>query len=130
MNFNLIPLSEIEAGLNDFQFIETNNPEIPIMGRVIIGTVEPEDTPDMKMLVLEIGLEQSNKAEEYEWYWEITMRDISTTEIVSKNHNTGFTAQYKRSCRGCSVIPMEIQGHNLADLSPRIVEDITKNFDL
>ena len=134
MNVKLGSLSEIEEGLNNFDFLETNNSKIPIMGRIIIGNISDEPLEDLnenlKMIVLEIGLESTDNHEDYEWYWEITVRDISTTEIVSKRHNTGYTAQYKPSCRGCSCTPMELQGDMPKDFSKLIIDDITKNFDI
>lgn len=134
LNIKLEPLSEIEAGLNNFDFVETNNPKIPVWGRIIIGiSDEPlENVPpeDWKSVVLEIGLESTGNPENYEWYWEITIRDTSTIEYVSKKHNTGYTARYKPSCRGCSCIPMELQGDTLKDFSRTIIEDIIKNFNI
>jgi hypothetical protein len=133
LNVKLEPLSEIEKGLNNFDFFETNNSKIPIMGRIIIGNISSEPLEDinenLKMIVLEIGLESTDNAEDYEWYWEITLRDSSTTESVSKKHNTGYTAQYKPSCKGCSCIPMELHGDMPKDFSKLIIDDITKIFD-
>jgi hypothetical protein len=134
MNVKLESLNEIEEGLNNFDFFETNNSKIPIMGRIIIGNISDEPLEELnenlKMIVLEIGLESTDNTEDYEWYWEITVRDISTTESVSKRHNTGYTAQYKPSCRGCSCTPMELQGDMPRDFSKLIIDDITKNFDI
>jgi hypothetical protein len=133
LNVKLESLSEIEKGLNNFDFVETNNSKIPIMGRIIIGTISEtlEDlNENWKMIILEIGLESSANAGDYEWYWEITLKDISTTEIVSKKHNIGYTARYKPSCRGCSCIPMELHGDMPKDFSKLIIDDITKNFDI
>ncbi len=62
MNIELAPLSEIETALNNFDFIETNNSSKPIMGRIIIGTILEKE--NLKMIVLEIGLESSDNAED------------------------------------------------------------------
>jgi hypothetical protein len=131
MNVKLMPLSEIEAGLSDFEFIETKNPIIPIMGRIIIGNSpgDPFD-PHWKTVILEIGLEKTDEDKDYQWYWEISIRDSSATKFVSKKHNTGYNARYKPSCVGCSCVPMELQGDILEDFSQLIIEDITKNFDV
>jgi hypothetical protein len=100
------------------------------MGRIIIRNISDEPPEEnFKIIMLEIGLECIDE-ENCEWYWEISVRDISTTEVVSKNHNTGYTARYKPSCRGCSCIPMELKGDMLKDFSKLIIEDITKNFDI
>lgn len=124
-----MPIDEISAGLKDFQFIETKNTHTPIMGRIIIGSSpgDPGD-PSWKTIVLEVGLEKNDEARDYQWYWEISIRDSSTTEFVSKKHNTGYTASYKPSCVGCSCRPMELQGDVLTDFSPEIIADITAHF--
>lgn len=122
MNIDLAPISEIETALNNFEFIETNNSNKPIMGRIIIGNILEKD--NLKMIVLEIGLESSDNDEVYNWYWEITLSDDSTTEIVSKKHEIGFSTPYKPSCKACSIIPMELQGDKLEDFSTLIIEDI------
>jgi hypothetical protein len=131
MNVKLTPLDEISAGLKDFEFIETKNNRIPIMGRIIIGTSpgDPGD-PNWKTIVLEIGLEKGVEAIDYQWYWEISIRDSSTTEFVSKNHNTGYTAKFRPSCVGCTCRPMELQGDVLTDFSPEIMADIAAHFDV
>ncbi len=131
MDVKLIPLDEIEAGLMDFEFIETNNTKIPVMGRIIIGSSpgDPGD-PHWKAVVLEIGLENTDKTRDYKWYWEISIRDSFSTEFISKKHDTGYTALYKPSCVGCSCIPMELQGDILRDFYPEVIEDITSHFKL
>lgn len=128
MNIDLAPISEIETALNNFEFIETNNSNKPIMGRIIIGNILEKD--NLKMIVLEIGLESSDNDEVYKWYWEITLSDDSTTEIVSKKHDIGFSTPYKPSCKACSIIPMELQGDKLKDFSKLIIDDIKENFDI
>ena len=128
MNIELAPLSEIETALNNFDFIETNNSSKPIMGRIIIGTILEKE--NLKMIVLEIGLESSDNAEVYKWYWEIKLSDDSSTESVSKKHDIGYTTPYKPSCKACSIIPMELQGDKLKDFSKLIIEDIKENFDI
>ncbi|MGF7118604.1 hypothetical protein [Methanobacterium oryzae] len=128
MNVELAPLSEIETALNNFDFIETNNPVKPIMGRIIIGNILENE--NLKMIVLEIGLESSDNAEDYGWYWEIKLSDDSSTEIVSKKHDVGFSTSYKPSCKACSIIPMELRGDKLKDFSKLIIEDIKENFDI
>ena len=129
MNIKLIPLNEIEAGINNFDFIETNSSKIPIMGRIIIGN-SPGDPSDenWKIVVLEIGLEYTTHTGDYRWYWEISIRDSSNTETILKKHDTEYTAQYKPSCRGCSIIPLEIHGDTPQDFSQTIMDDIIKNF--
>lgn len=128
MSIDLAPISEIETALNNFEFIETNNQEKPIMGRIIIGNIVEKE--NLKMIVLEIGLESSDNAEVYKWYWEITLSDDSTTEYVSKKHDSGYTTPYKPSCKACSIIPMELQGDTLKDFSKLIMDDIKENFDI
>lgn len=126
MNIDLAPINEIETALNNFEFIETNNSIKPIMGRIIIGNILEKD--NLKMIVLEIGLESSDSAEEYKWYWEIKLSDDSSTEVVSRKHDVGYTTPYKPSCKACSIIPMELQGDKLKDFSKLIIEDIKENF--
>jgi len=126
MNVTMEPLSEIETALKNFDFIETSNPQVPVMGRIIVGTIKDEQSEKWKMIVLEIGLESAG--DEYEWYWEISIKDDSTTENISKNHNTGFKTQYKPSCKACSIIPLKFDGSTLKDFSGLIIEDITRNF--
>jgi hypothetical protein len=142
MNVELASFSEIRAGLDGFQFFETNDPKVPIMGRLIIGYAqgepsdvsgEPSDdgsTQNLQNIVLEIGLEYTGNGQECEWYWEISVRDISTIKFLSKKHNTGYTATYKPTCRGCYCIPMELHGDTLNDFAPLVIEDITKIFKL
>lgn len=134
LNIKIEPLSEIEAGLNNFNFVETNNPKTPLWGKIIIGisdeSIENIPSEDHKIAVLEIGLESADNTKDHKWYWEITIRNISTTEYVSKKHNIGYTARYKPSCRGCSYVPMELNGDMPKDFSKLIIEDITKNFDI
>jgi hypothetical protein len=134
MNVQIAPLSEIEAGLCDLELVETHNPEVPLMGRIMIGydPGEPEDADpqNWKSVILEIGVERAGDAQDFEWYWDISVRDFSTTEFVLKRHNTGLRAQYKPSCSGCYCVPMEIQGNKPEDFSQRIIEDITKYFNL
>lgn len=134
MNVQLAPLSEIEAGLSDCELMETYNPKVPIMGRIMIGYVpgEPEDIDpqNWKSVILEIGLERTGDAKDFEWYWEISIRDFSTTEFVLKRHNTGLNAHFKPSCSGCYSIPMELEGNKPEDFSQRIIDDITKYFNL
>jgi hypothetical protein len=101
------------------------------MGRIIIGstTGDPVD-PNWKTVVLEIGLEKNDKTRDYQWYWEISIRDSSTTLFVSKKHNTGYTAKYRPSCVGCACTPMELQGDILTDFIPEIIADINLHFDV
>ncbi|MEN6329538.1 MAG: hypothetical protein ABFC91_04535 [Methanobacteriaceae archaeon] len=131
MDVKLMALDEIALGLKDFPFIETKNSEIPVMGRIIIGSSpgDPWD-PDWKSVVLEIGLEKHEEAKDYGWYWEISIRDSSATEFISKKHNSGYTAKYKPSCVGCSCVPMELQGDILKDFSQQVLDDISELFDL
>jgi hypothetical protein len=131
MDVKLMPINEISAGLNDFEFIETKNTQIPIMGRIIIGSSpgDPAD-PRWKTVVLEIGLEKNDGARDYQWYWEISIRDSYTTEFVSRKHNTGYIAKYMPSCVGCSCRPMELKGDVLGDFSQEIIADITAHFDV
>ncbi len=125
MNIQLESISNIEAALDKFGFIETGNPQIPVIGRIIIGTAQKDDS--LKMIVLEIGLEPA-EGDKHEWYWEISLNDESTTEYVSKVHNTGFTTYFRPSCAACSVVPMEFHGGTLKDFSGLIINDIKRNF--
>ncbi|MGC9517449.1 MAG: hypothetical protein ACP5C3_07120 [Methanomicrobiales archaeon] len=124
------PLIEIEAELYDFYLNETFDPKNPIMGRIIIGNgsnkpMEDLHVHDWKIVVLEIGLEYHEK-EEYEWYWEITIRNISNTQLILNKHNTGYTASYVPGGRGCSGIPTDwsIYEDEIKDFADLIIEDI------
>lgn len=134
MTIQIAPVNEIKDELCNVELVETHNHQIPLVGRIMIGydPGEPED-PDpqnWKSVILDIGLENTGDDKNYEWYWEISIRNISSTEFVSKRHNTGFQAQYKPSCSGCYCVPMEIRGQTMEDVSQHIIGDITKNFRL
>ena len=90
-DFQMEPLDEIEREINyDFDFEETCDPKNPIRGRIIIGNANNKPlidlhTHDWKIVVLEIGLEYIGNDEDYEWYWEITCRDIKETKCIVKS---------------------------------------------
>ncbi|HNS26335.1 MAG: hypothetical protein QM405_05915 [Euryarchaeota archaeon] len=133
MSAQLAPLSEIEDALRSLELVETNNSQFPLMSRVMIGydPGEPED-PDpqnWKNVMLEIGLERTGD-EDFEWYWEISIRDFSTTEFIIKRHNTGLQAHYKPSCSGCFGLPMEIEGKKPEDFVQLLIKDIAEHFNL
>lgn len=132
------PFESIETELFDFYFDETNDPRNPIMGRAIIGNASGKPLEDLhihdwKLVVLEIGLEylESDDAD-YEWYWEITIRDIKKTEYIVNKHNTGFTASYVPGGRGCCGAPTDwaTYGVEVEEFAPSILEDIRNKFKI
>ena len=135
-DFQMEPLDEIEREINyDFDFEETCDPKNPIRGRIIIGNANNKPlidlhTHDWKIVVLEIGLEYLGNDEDYEWYWEITCRDIKETKCIIKKHNTGFTASYVPGGQGCSGVPTDwaTYGAEVDEFSEFILQDIKENF--
>jgi hypothetical protein len=130
------PLESIETELFDFYFDETNDPRNPIMGRAIIGNASGKPLGDLhvhdwKVVVLEIGLDyiESDNAD-YEWYWEISIRDVKNTEIIINKHKTGFKTSYVPAGRGCSGVPTDwaTYGDEVDQFADIILEDIKEHF--
>lgn len=132
------PVEEIERELYDAFLEETSDPKTPVMGRIIIGNASGKPLDELhvhewKIVVLEVGLDYiKSEQADYEWYWEISIRDIQKTEIVINHHHTGYTASYVPGGRGCSGAPTgwDTYGDEVDQFIPSIMKDIRDNFPL